>query len=514
MLIYRLYSITLYKIKTLLRSKIFKYYSLCLLIIIIFNFVALHGHWSQRGISSLIPYRIFISMNIYQAICCIFISSHFFTEDKSDSFNSLYVRSYANIEYFLGKFFGIVISLCGIHVIIAGISIFFNLCFLDVPVNVAAFLYYPILILLPIIIFVCGLTFLSNVLIPTKILCINFLVIIVLLLYMSWDSAYYGVFDVFSKNLPLLNSDYIGFGNIKEIVLHRAIFITAGIGLFFISSLFYYRLKQSVKSNIISCIIGSFCILLSIFFALNYVSNIQNDIKFRADIREINKKYSNHSTITISKCSIDLEHQNNEINCKASIKLKNLHDTDISEYLFSLNPGLEVEKIVCGNTDLRFIREEHIIKINPLSLLHTGSIDSLAVYYHGTVNGNVCYLNIDETTRNRKYKKYKFCIDKRYGIITPRYVLLTEENLWYPIAGINNKFSGKGFIDFELNVTTNDDLIAISQGKHYVNKNGSFCFNPQNPLPKISLIIGDYSRKSITVDDVEFAFYVKPGNEY
>jgi len=48
------------------------------------------------------------------------------------------------------------------------------------------------------------------------------------------------------------------------------------------------------------------------------------------------------------------------------------------------------------------------------------------------------------------------------------------------------------FTRYSLRVKTAPDLTAISQGKVNKIENGLFEFQPETPLPRISLLIGDY----------------------
>jgi hypothetical protein len=66
---------------------------------------------------------------------------------------------------------------------------------------------------------------------------------------------------------------------------------------------------------------------------------------------------------------------------------------------------------------------------------------------------------------------------------------------------------------FNLTVKTSEDLIAVSQGKTE-KTNGTFEFRNDYPLPKISLLIAEYDKYSITVDSVEYSIYSTKGNDF
>lgn len=133
---------------------------------------------------------------------------------------------------------------------------------------------------------------------------------------------------------------------------------------------------------------------------------------------------------------------------------------------------------------------------------------NISFFYSGNLDENAMYLDIDEETRKIAYRVTVYAVGTKYGFIQPDYVLLTQEAKWYPSTRIAYN-SEKGvtnpqqYANYKLKVSTQEGLLPISQGERESSE-GSFVFKPENKLPQMSLVIGDYVERSITVDSVEY----------
>ena len=83
---------------------------------------------------------------------------------------------------------------------------------------------------------------------------------------------------------------------------------------------------------------------------------------------------------------------------------------------------------------MKFERDIHFLTVKSPDALAAGMTDSLVIHYRGRINEEACFSEIDEEKREALYYFFLFKVDKRYSILTPDYVLLTPENLWYPVA--------------------------------------------------------------------------------
>ena len=135
--------------------------------------------------------------------------------------------------------------------------------------------------------------------------------------------------------------------------------------------------------------------------------------------------------------------------------------------------------------------------------------------YHEIASA-VSYTHLE---RQEKYGKFVLNVDKRYAFLTPQYVLLTPEVSWYPRTGVTYStedvsWNHPEFSRFDLHVKTEPGLQAISQGEISETSPGQFTFTNNVPLTQISLAIGDYEKKSIQTDSIEFGIWHFRGHDY
>jgi hypothetical protein len=524
--LFKIRTVAVFEIRTLLRSWFFRIFSLlAILILVLLNIVFFVSKgsaiWTLRGISSSVPYFNLLLLNVVQAIIGIFMASDFFKFDKKlDTTDVIYMRSMTNADYVLGKTLGVFTLFFSLNFLILILAFVFNFFFVDSPVVAAVYLFYPLFISIPTLAFIFGLSFLCMVILRSQ--AITF---IVLLGYIATTlfiigSKFHYLFDYMTFNVPLMYSDFVGFGDITSILIHRGIYLSFGLGFIFITVLFIKRLPQSRIMNKVSLALSILLILNGLNLGRLYISRINEGSELRSEMSALNNRYADEPKLSVSGMSIDLVHSGDSIETTADITVENSTSAGIDSYIFSLNPGLEVEKVERGGSSLPFERELHILTIDPGSALMPGETDNISVVYRGCLNEEASYLDIAEDLREEKFRLFIYNIDKRYGFITPEYVLLTQENLWYPTAGVPfgsayPKTQPRDLIDFELTVKTAAGLTALSQGVTTSEmNNGEYGFKPDVPMPQISLIIGKYEEKTISVEDMQYSIFVLEGHDF
>ncbi|MBI9073022.1 MAG: hypothetical protein JEY94_15580 [Melioribacteraceae bacterium] len=525
-----LYNITIiakFELKTLLRSwflRIFIVLSLAFLfmydLVTITNVFKPFIPRSMYALPSSTPYINMVLFNLAQAVIAVFLSSDFFKRDrKLNTTEAIYIRSMSNSSYILGKAIGILFVFVILNVFVlvltGTIHYFFGLS----DVNIYAYFLYPLVISLPTLVFIIGLTFFLMGVIKNQ--AITF---IILLGYIASAIFYLGpqidpIFDYTTMWFPLMYSDFVGFGNEYEILIHRGLYLFAGIGLIFLTILMFKRLPQedlirklSLPGTIISLIVVLFSIYSYILIPIERES-------LRTDIYTANYESSKIPRVTITDNTISLTHKKNHLECRSEIKFVNKNEESVTGYIFNLNPGLIVTSVTSKNKNIEFVNEKGLIRITPDKQLLSGNSDSLLIFYEGQIDENACYLDMDDERLDESKRQFVFGIKKRYSFLTENYVLLTNENQWYPNSGVkylrNNPFSYKtNFINFKLNVTTDKNLNVLSQGTETKLNEYETSFNMSKPIPFISLIIGDYEKRSIKVDSVDYSLYTFEGHNY
>jgi len=473
-----------------------------------------------RGIASSFPYMNILLLNVVQAIIGVFLASDFLKRDKKlDTTEVVYMRSMTNGDYVLGKSLGILIVFIGLNLVVLVIAAMFNIFFSDVSFVWQAYLFYPLFISIPTLVFIFGLSFLFMVTIRNQ--AVTFIILlgyIAATLFFLNQKLHY-IFDYMAFNVPLMYSDFIGFGNISTILIHRGIYLFFGLGFIFATILMIKRLPQSKAMTKASGILSVIFIGCAVLLSGIYLIRLSNAKKLRQSMVELNKDMNILPKVTPINWNLDLSHRRKEIEVIAKLTFQNNSFQLLDKYIFSLNPGLEVQKVTTNQENLKFDREFHIITVKSSNPLPPQAIDSLTLVYKGKPTDEACYLDIDEKTRELIYQAWAYNIAKKFSIIEPSYVLLTPETIWYPIPGIPYgaaypDLSEKSFINFQLKVQTNKKLTIISQGKKLEIKPGEFIFKPEHPLPQLSLVIGNYEKKSIQVDSIDYNLFNLKGHDY
>ena len=310
----------------------------------------------------------------------------------------------------------------------------------------------------------------------------------VTLFFLSFEQFY--IFDFLAWRLPLAFSDFVGLPDLYQIILHRGIYFFGGLVFTLLAILTFNRLPQARLMQIL-----------------------------RNRMRQINSEYLHLPNITPIAHDIRIEHTGEQITGQSVIRFTNQNKQDVRCIYFSLNPGLKVTGVTVDDTQVQFGQKVHICEIVLPQSIKTGRSGALKIQYTGVINEGAAYLDITEEKRQEPFYIWLYQIPKKYAFVTPDYVLLTPEVLWYPKIGLPSGVGfpdrlDKPFIDFTLKVSTKSDLTAISQGVVTRQTDGRFEFLPDNPLTAVSLIVGPYLKETIMVDSIEFGLYTMTNHKY
>ena len=515
-----------YEIITLLRGWFFRIFAgLSLAIFITMNIIFFSGvnPWIPRlfaGFSAAIPYSNMMLLNLVQIAVIIFMASDFFKRDrKFNTAEVYYIRSMTNANYLLGKAMGVFILFASLNIIILVIALIIHLVFNEISFNYIPYLIYPLLLGFPSFVFVIGLSFLFMHLIKNQAI-----VVLLLLGYYAASMFYlfdkwYFIFDFIGFKIPFIYSDFIGLANLGQVLLQRGLYFSLGIVCILFSILLFERLPQSVKIQRI--IIGSLIIFstVSVYCALNYLDFYFSRQELRSRMIELNNRYIDQPDLTPLSCKINFYHIGNSYEATTSYVLKNLTDSSIDQYLFSINPGLQVAGVKRDNQSIDYTQEDHIIKIIPKNALQPGVIDSIQFSFFGHIEEAACYLDVEEFNENNSFEFWLYQSAVKLAILKNDYVLLPPESMWYPRPGLPQGVNflnriNRHFIDYELDVHSKAGLTALSQGSKNDLGSGHSRFISDFPISDLSLIIGNYQKKSLQVDSVDYQLYHMSEHNY
>jgi ABC-type transport system involved in multi-copper enzyme maturation permease subunit len=515
--IHNIWTVTRFEIKTLLRSWFFRIFAgLAILLLLWFNILIMTGMTDSPhilyGLGPLIPYMNMVLLNIVQSIIVIFLASDFLKRDKKlDTTEVIYMRSMTNGDYVLGKTMGILFVFAFLNITIILIALIINLLSPEVPFSLQAYLYYPLLISLPAIVFMLGLSFFSMTLLRNQAVTFVLLLGFAALTLFYLNQKFYYMLDYMAFNLPLFASDFVGLSNPATILLQRGMYFLLGVAMIFCTILFLRRLPQSQTMQKVSIIVIIAAFIGAFYTGYVYVDKISQRKSLRAEMLSLEKEMADYPLVTPLNYDLQVEHQGNVITANVKISFQNQTEKPVDRYLFQLNPGLQIIDITKGQSNLTFERKKHLFWITPELPLRPGASDSLIITYTGFINENACYLETEEAERDRIYRIWFSKLEKRYAFITDDYLLLTPEATWYPVPAPGNSFS---FATYSLKIVSDPALLPISQGQRIQEDEGVYLFKPEQPLPAISLSLGPYTERKIEVDSVTFALYTHKDHNF
>jgi hypothetical protein len=249
--LHNIHTIAQYEAKTLRRSWFFRLFSIGALAIFTFlniGFFSPVGDepWDLVSISSSVPLVNMYLLNLGQAIVIIFLAADFLKRDKKlDTNEVLYTRSMSNLEYVMGKTWGILRLFLGLDILILAIGLLMNIISKSMSVDYMSYIYYLLIICVPTIVFSLGLSFLLMSVIKNQ--AVTFMILLgiaALNMFYLWYRMGY-IFDYMAFGIPVYKSGIIGFDNLGFIVNQRLLYFFLGMALVLATVLLFNRLPQS-----------------------------------------------------------------------------------------------------------------------------------------------------------------------------------------------------------------------------------------------------------------------------
>jgi len=514
-----------FEMRTLLRSWFFRIFAgLSIISLGIFNaavFVESSGApWLYRALPGNIAYINLLILNLGQAIVAVFLASEFLKQDrKNDTVEVIYARSMTNAEYIIGKSIGILSVFLILNLILLLMGIGFSFLASDSALGLGQLFLYPLLISLPTLVFILGLSFSMMILFKNQAITFIILLGYIALTIFYLNSKLYHLFDFIAYTVPMMNSEIGGFGNLNEIVIHRGIYFFLGLGLIFITIFKLNRLPQSKKLTSLPLIIGILLIGVGGLLINKYIHIKKDTVQLKQDMIALNNKYAFSAKVSVKQNTISLTHQGENIKVKSDLIIQNNSGKNIDTLIFNLNPALKISSVILDNESVDFIRDLHLVRLIPANTISDSSVHNLSFEYEGGIDERTHFLDLDPEKFENDFNLEIFRVRKRFAYLNEDFVCLTRETLWYPTAGvtyatIRPAYYAPDFTIFILKVNTRTDLMAISQGDQTHEQEGEFNFTPEFPLTQLSLLIGGYQKYSTKIDSIEYGIFAIKGNNF
>ncbi len=514
-----------YEMTTLLRGWFFRIFAGLMITIFIFYDIIMFSTATNvprlfYGLSGSTAYANMMMLNLAQIAVIILLATDLFKRDKrTNTTEVFYIRPMTNGAYIIGKALGILAAFALLNLFVLCLGGVIHFVFGDANFNGMAYFLTYVLMPFPAFIFIMGLSIFLMRLIKNQavvvLLLLGYFAAVIFYLRYQWHY----IFDFVALNLPMFYSDFVGIANLEIIILQRSLYVLLGLLFILLTVLFFTRLPQSIflKRVITGLMVVFF--LLSVFCGYHYLNFFIKAQHLRQRMLDLNHQYFDKKNIKPESYQIDLHHRGNEIEAIVNIKFINPNTEALNNCHFSLNPGLRVTQVLKDNQALKFQQNDHLILIDMKAPINPARTDSIRIFYSGTIDEAVCYLDISDKKLQELFSIQLYQIYKKYAFLSDHYVLLPPECIWYPNTALplgmgHLEQSQLNFIDFSLTVFADEDLTVIAQGENKIIKPGVTSFKPEQPLPRLSVIIGPYEQRSICVDSVDYNLFVLPEHNY
>ena len=492
--------------------------------------------WAESALSATVPYMNAWFFNLLQSLLVIFVGVEFVWRDRRLGTNETFLsRSETNVEYMFGKIWGVMKLCLLLNLVSIGIAIMIHLLFMEtVAFKPLLYLFYLFTLTFPALVFVFGISLFAAMLIRNYYLALLLLMIGFIGSYFATPWVLYGTFDPWARSLPLLFSDAIGFANIGILLLHRLAYFFCGIGLIFLSVLLVKRMddRRSAFRKVLGILASGF-ILLGIFAGALYLNTYLDINQRRVSFRIAQEKYMKSDRVQVVSNRMVYKQSGDRLHVESFLLLVNKSKQSIDTPILYLNPGLSIVSLTSEEQELFYNREGHVVVIKrrmecgeelPLRVEYEGIIDEAICYlelpdeeYHDTRMG-ILPLSADPLGNMPKTRHELYSNGGRFAHVGNKYTILLPECLWYlsAVPPVNLQIPSMkdfDFTDYRLEVEGQESKTVISQGSMKKNEKG-ISYSNDHPLPRLSLCIGDYEQKTITVDSLSFGVYYFPGHDF
>jgi hypothetical protein len=265
-------------------------------------------------------------------------------------------------------------------------------------------------------------------------------------------------------------------------------------------------------------------IAISIFMLFSCVRTFTSWIELRSRMVELAERYRGEPLVTPESFAIDVTHEGDKIGVTTTVAILNDCQAAVDRYLFNVNPGLDVLSVESSGRAVDFIRDLQVLVIDPGTVLKQGERDTIIVVCRGTIDDRACFPDADESVRWQGFGIYDdwyddfdmfrfryshFRFKRRHSWVRDDYMLLPPHSMWYPAPGLmrgsqDPAFEHRFFARYAVDIQTDEELNAVSQGTTETTGPGRFSIIPAEKLPGLTLAVGRYTNRTVEVDGIEY----------
>lgn len=472
--------------------------------------------WYDVALASSMPLRGIYFLNLFQSFIVAFLVCDIQRKrKKAETQEVLSARPISNGQSFLGEILGILIPFLIIDAIFMVISMMITIFIPNSLVNLWVNLFYLFTYTLPTLIFITGLSLLVNKLVKNSLFSWLILVAFLYLAYNYLATPFYGILDFQGRLLPNSFSTMIGFMHLPNYLLHRGTFLLLGVSFLYFGVLLMKRLPGSTGRKHYLIVPGTLLFVFSFCLGFIYVEKFETRRANRIEYRETFLKYVENPKARVLTHDITYRPEGDKFSTTSQMRVQNQKKVKIDQLLLFLNPGLKISKIESNGQNLPFRRDHQVVIIE--RPLNPGENIELEIEYGGYIDEDIYQINLpDENFFSPSIYSYrKENYGKRPAFVSSKFTFLRPVVMWYPATVPTLAWQASeetNFTSYTLHVKNPGELTVLSQGVP-TREDDCITFNNLQKMTGLTLCIGEYEKRALTIDSLTVELYTYPGND-
>ena len=508
-----------YEVRALMRNRAFLALAAlvtlgtpAVVILITNNFI----FWYQTALPCAIPATNAAVAGVPLSLLAMFAAGEWAAgERRADSLQALQVRPYGNAAYVTGKAVGIFVLLA----VVAAVEALpiFVLHALAGRFDGWLYLFYWTVQTLPALAFMTGLAVWLHAALRHGFAA--FIVLAGFLFADLWVLAEWmrGAWDFLGVGPPNAFSKVTGHVALRPYLLQRVWVALSGVAFVLLAVVAWRRADSSpwVARRWQAGAVGVLAVALGV--SACYCLPVLGDRQAREAFRAQCIAAEEMPRVEVESHDLAWEQSGGRMFVVDTLRVTNRSGRQADMPVLWLNPGLRVEAVVRGGKEVAFYQEFLAVQVD--APLAPEESQEWVVRYAGHIDERACYLHVPDSLREATAWSNSFLrYGKHVAMVSDGYTFLTPECLWYPVGGAPYRsvpvLAEREFARFRLLARHAAGMTAVSQGRDSSVAGGTLFANAQ-PLAGLSLVVGEYDRRSVVVDSVLCEMYAfEPGGVF
>ena len=524
-----------YQVKLLSRSWLVRFF--VILVCVMFAGIQFWKYmsfswWGLIALPSSIALTFLRIMDFMQSLFILFIAMTMVRRQEGiNSLEAIYCRPTGNLGYIAGKSLGVLFVFLGLNVFVLFVAFLLQWLLGVASIKPEIYLFYFFTLTLPSLCFWIGITSLAGGLFGNRGIALFFLLVLWGMTFFCLMDVHHDLFDSAGWGIPVWFSDIVGLGGGKRYLHHRCIYLLLGVGCWLLSVVLFGRLPNRKNAAGRVAFVGILCVVSAVCLGWGYDRVFRDRDAYRETLREAYATCLGKTRGRILSHDITCHLEDGRLRMESLLIFQNRTGDTIQECMLFLNPALKITEITIEKESVSFRRDEQVVVLE--RSLPPGDSLAIAMNYEGKIDDAICYLDVTNVEYYRRtsgwnnIKYHYFSLrnghldgiwGEAYSFLSPAYVLLYPECIWYPVAvpPLNPAMPLDREMDFTrytLRVLPEKELTVISQGKRA--RVGEMTeFRNDTGLSGISLCVGKYERLVVQVDSLDLELYYFPGHDF